>query len=439
MSMNGTGGKKPSFLRKLYNSYKGRHVNAWILFLIGVYAVVVIKFVTFKEINNNTLFAAYSIAVSFYILSRFGLAYFYDPSAAAFDPNYQPTVSFAVPAKNEGENIRETILRIAQVNYPKDKFDIIAVNDGSDDETLKEMWAAQRIAKQMGVAVHVTNWKTNKGKREGMAECVRQSSNEILIFIDSDSFVDSEIANELTKYFIDRKVGAVAGHAYVANENTNLLTKMQAVRYFVAFKAYKASEALFGSVTCCSGCCSAYRKEYVLAILDNWLNQQFLGIQCTYGDDRALTNDLLKQGYTALFSPTAIASTFVPDTFQKFMKQQLRWKKSWFRENLRASMFMFKKNPIMSISFYLGVVLPLLAPAIVLRAVIYPLASGIFPLAYLAGLLLMAFVYGMYYYIYTNDRKWVYGVLFATFYTLILVWQLPYAILNIRDARWGTR
>lgn len=273
-----------------------------------------------------------------------------------------------------------------------------------------------------------------------MAECIKQSKREIIIFIDSDSFIEQNTARELIKYFIDPKVAAVAGHAYVANADTNTLTKMQDVRYFVAFKAYKASEALFGAVTCCSGCCSAYRKEYVLKVLNDWLNQRFLGVQCTYGDDRSLTNYLLKIGYKALFAPEAKAYTFVPDTLKKFMKQQLRWKKSWTRESLKAGCFIWKRNPIMSIAFYLGVILPLLAPIIVVRALIwYPYATGKAPWFYLMGLVLMSIVYGLYYYIHTRDKKWVYGVVFAAFYTIVLIWQLPWAILNLRDSNWGTR
>jgi hyaluronan synthase len=273
-----------------------------------------------------------------------------------------------------------------------------------------------------------------------MAECVKRSRNEIIVFIDSDSFVEPSTARELVKYFIDPKVAAVAGHTYVANADTNTLTKMQDVRYFVAFKAYKAAEALFGAVTCCSGCCSAYRKESVLEVLDKWLKQRFLGIQCTYGDDRSLTNFLLQKGYKALFAPEATAYTFVPDTFRKFMRQQLRWKKSWTRECLKASCFIWKKNPIMAVSFYLGIILPLFAPIVVLRALIwYPYATGKTPWFYLMGLLLIAVVYGLYYFIHTKDRKWIFGVLFATFYAVVLIWQLPWAILNLRDPKWGTR
>lgn len=418
--------------------------SAWIFFFLSVYLILVIKFVTIQEIDNNLLFGAYSIIISLYILSRFALAYFYDPKNIQrkyFSDQHLPTISFGVPSKNEAENIRETILRIAGSDYPKDKFNIIAINDGSDDSTLEEMMAAKDIVEGAGgVNVKVIDWKVNRGKRDGMAECVKQSDKDIIIFIDSDSFVEKNTARELVKYFKSDNVAAVAGHAFVANGDDNFLTKMQEVRYFVAFKAYKAAEALFGCVTCCSGCCSAYRRSCLLEVMDPWLNQEFLGVRCTYGDDRSITNYLLEKGYDALYAPEAEVRTFVPNTWGKFMKQQLRWKKSWTRESIKAGKFIWKRNPIASISYYLGVLLPLLAPFVVLRAIVwFPYMTGRFPWFYLIGLMLMALAYGLYYYIHIKDRKWVYGVAFAAFYTIVLLWQLPYAVFRLRDSSWGTR
>lgn len=427
-------------LRKIRQYIVQNNISSWLVLVVLVYIIMVIKVVAIKQLDNSFIFGLYGIAVSFYILSRFVLSYLYVPESGNVDQSYEPTISFAVPAKNEGENIRETILRIAAVDYPKNKFDIIAINDGSTDNTLAEMREAAKIAKTRGVNVRVTDWKINRGKRDGMAECTRQSKAEIIVFIDSDSFVDRDIARAFVKYFVDARVGAVAGHAYVANAEKNMLTKMQAVRYYIAFKAYKAAEALFGNVTCCSGCCSAYRRSYILPVMNTWLNQYFLGVRCTYGDDRSLTNLLLKKGYKTLFAPEAIAHTFVPETLRQFTKQQLRWKKSWIRENLIAMTFMWRRNIIMSISFYLGVILPLVSPIIVFRAfVVIPYMTGNMPIPYITGIVLMAFLYGFYYQIYTRDRKWIYGVMFASASTLMLIWQLPYAILNLRDTRWGTR
>lgn len=429
------------YSKKLSEYFKNTSINGWVVFWLLVYLIFVIKLISLKELGDtNLIFSMYGLLVSSYILSRFGLAYFYDPQEAAFDLTYQPTASFGVPTKNEGDKIYEVIMQIAYSKYPKEKFDVIAINDGSTDNTLSEMHRARKDAAKLGVHVDVVDWTTNRGKRDGMAECARRSGKEILVYIDSDSIVERDCLPNIVKYFSNPEVGAVAGQAFVANENTNLLTKMQSVRYYVAFKAYKSAEALFGSVTCCSGCCAAYRRDYVMQVLDEWQNQTFMGVRCTYGDDRSLTNFFLEKGWKAVFAPDATSRTYVPDNMKQYLRQQLRWKKSWLRETTRATKFMWRRHPIMAISFYLGWFLPLMAPIIAVRALIwYPYSTGHFPLGYLLGLALIAIVWGLYYYIETKDRLWILGAFSTTFYSLLLLWQLPYAMLTIRDSRWGTR
>lgn len=410
------------------------------LFLFTIFIILQIKLVTLSSLNDFLFFKTYSVLVSLYILSRFLISFFYRPHSSMFDYDFSPTISYVIPCKNEEENIANTMVKIAEQNYDKKKMEIIVINDGSTDGTLKEMQLAARKVRLKGIKVRVIDWKDNRGKREGMAEGARQSKSELIFYVDSDSFLEADATKEIIKYFKSSNVAAVAGHAYVANADENAVTKMQAVRYFVAFKAYKASESLFGTVTCCSGCCSVYRKSALLTILPSWENQKFLGQKCTYGDDRSLTNYLLKKNYDALYAPEAGAYTIVPNTLAKFARQQLRWKKSWCRESLIAATFMFNKNPIASFFYYLGIILPVLAPFIVVRAlVIFPLQYRQFPWFYLAGLLLMAILYGLFYYIHTRDKKWIYGVVFAAYYTLVLIWQLPYAIFTIKDTRWGTR
>lgn len=423
-----------------FSAFKLTRFYIWILFYFILYVILLLKFSEAREVaGRNIIFHIYSVLVFLYIISRFGIAYFYGTKKHE-GTAYQPTVTFGVPTLNEEDVIKRTILTIAESDYPKGKFDIIAINDGSTDRTYEEMLEAQRIAGEQGVKVEVLNWEFNKGKREGMAECIRRSKSEIIVFVDSDTLVEPTVLQELVKHFVNERVAAVAAHGYLANAETNMLTKMQDVRYFVAFKAYKSAEAFFGTVTCCSGCGSAYRRSYAMKVLDDFIHQKFLGVKGTYGDDRSLTNLMLRDGYFTLFEPNAIVRTFVPDTFKKFMKQQLRWKKSWIKETYKASKFMWKRHPVMAFSFYTQTILTILSPIVFFRAVfIRPIFGHSSPIFYILGLLLMALVYGLYYYAHTKDRKWYYGVIFSVFYQLVLIWQLPYAFLKLRDGNWGTR
>jgi len=422
-------------------SWFGRkHVFSWGAIIILIYLVLLIKVLNLQHLNGGLVLLVYSLCVSVYLLSRFLVAHFYEIHDRNFHPEYTPTITFGVPSKNEGPHIYQTIMRIADIDYPKDKYDIIVINDGSTDNTLAEMKRAAKDAKTKGVKVKVIDWKINQGKRHGMAACIKESAAELMLFVDSDSFIEKDTTRELIKYFENPKVGATTAHCYVANESTNLLTKMQAVRYFVAFKAYKGAESVFGTVTCCSGSCSAYRREYIAPVIDQWLNQKFLGITCTYGDDRALTNILLSRGYDALYAPNARVYTFAPETMRTYLKQQLRWKKSWFRECIRASAFMWKRHPLMSVSFYLALILPLATPFVVLKAIIwFPLTTHRLPFYYIDGVVLMCIIYGLYYRVYANDRKWLPAVVGSALYSIVMSWQLLYAIATIRDSRWGTR
>lgn len=409
----------------------------WFLFFLVLYIIVLLKMVTYESIYDHIFFGIYSILITTYILSRFLLAYLHKP--IRIDMCYEPTISFVVPAKNEEDNIAETIRRFAQVDYPKNKIEVIAINDGSTDGTLEQMVAVAREIQPVVTRVEVVDWRENKGKRHGMAEGVLRARHDIVIFIDSDSFVEPSCVRHLVKYFADPDIGAVSGHTDVFNHDTNLLTQMQAIRYYIAFKVYKAAESVFGNVTCCPGCCSAYRRAYLKEFIVDWLNQKFLGETCTFGDDRSLTNYMIRK-YRAVYSPEATAFTVVPDKFGKYMRQQQRWKKSWVRETFIASTFMWKKNPIAAISFYSYVFLAFASPIVFFRAVVwYPAVFHEWPVVYLFGLLLMLFLHGLYYRTQVGPRPWVLAIFNFWFNTVILMWQLPWAVFTIRDSRWGTR
>ncbi len=417
-----------------------RDYGCWSAFFFLVYVVLAVKLVTLRQLPEGPVFGLYSLLVSTYILSRFLLSYLHVTPKEVPGAGSLPSVSFVIPCKNEQDNIQRTMLNLLAVGYPRHLMDVCVINDGSDDDSLAEIREGALISRAAGIRTVVIDWQVNRGKREAMAEGVRQTGGEIVVMVDSDSFLEQGSVHKLVRYFGDPRVAAAAGHARVHNKDTNLLTKMQHVRYYIAFNVYKAAEAVFGSVTCCSGCCSAYRRSSLEEVLEKWRTQRFLGVQCTYGDDRSLTNHLLRLGYRTVYMPDALSSTVVPDNWSVFLRQQMRWKKSWVRESLIAATFMWRRNPVMAASFYAGLILPLVSPAVVARCLLWiPLTLQHPPLPYMFGVGIMAMIYGFYYYVHTKDRDWLFGLMFAGLSTIILVWQLPAAVLTLRDGRWGTR
>jgi hyaluronan synthase len=399
-------------------------------------AVVAYKGLFIDALAVTPLLAVYGIVVCTYIVSRFVFALFY---RAAKDKGLEPRVAIVMPGFNEEAAIGDSLRSLLALDYPAAKLEIVAVNDGSTDGTLAQMRAVEATA---GGRVHVIDLGTNQGKRAAMAAGIRATEAEIIAFVDSDSVVEPEALRILVQGFANEKVGAICGHADVLNLNETWLTKMQAVRYFVAFKVVKAAESVFNAVTCCSGCFSAYRREAILPHLDWWENQSFLGRPSTFGDDRSLTNCVLRT-WKVRYESRAVSHTLVPATFKQFMTQQLRWKRSWTRESLIVGSFIWRKHPIAALSAYVGMILPLIAPVIAVRTLVVTpvLYGGGAPLVYLLGVYSMAVAYGLYYVARRPryDSLWIYGVVFCFFYLFFLLWQTYWAIATARSSSWGTR
>jgi Glycosyltransferase like family 2 len=85
-------------------------------------------------------------------------------------------------------------------------------------------------------------------------------------------------------------------------------------------------------VFCCAGPFSAYRRAVVEEVLPRYLGQQLWGRKRVFGDDLKLTNLVLEAGFDSLYEATATAATSVPTTLRPFVRQQLRWNRSFYRE-----------------------------------------------------------------------------------------------------------
>jgi len=391
---------------------------------------------------NKTLYM-YSIIAATFLLTRYLFGSFYRP--VPIDKDFTPGVSIVIPCFNEEQWIQRTIVSCINQDYPIDKLEVIIVDDCSNDqsfEKIKEIVDELKIKEQrydIENRLYYVRQEKNAGKREAMAKGALMAQHELVVFVDSDSFLDPFAIRNIVQPFKDTKMGGVSGRTDVANTYTNALTKMQAVRYYIAFRIMKAAESYFDAVTCLSGPLSCYRKDLVLKYLDAWLNQRFWGHKATFGDDRSMTNFILREHRTG-YQDTAICNTIVPNTHTVFLKQQMRWKRSWLRESLIASRFMWKKEPFMALSFYMGVLVPLLAPVIVIYNLIYiPLAHRVFPFTFIFGICLMALLMSMAQLLLRKSSTWIYGLWFCLYYEAVLLWQMPIAWVTFWKTTWGTR
>jgi hyaluronan synthase len=383
--------------------------------------------------HGGPLLPVYTVLVSGYVLSRFALAACYRPPR---DAGITPTVAIVVPAFNEGEAVARTIHSCLALDYPADRLEVVVVNDGSSDDTWAHM---ERAASQYPEGrVRCLDLGTNQGKRAAMAAGIRATSAEILVFVDSDSMPGVGAVRRLVQGFADPKVGAISGLSYVRNADTNVLTRMQAARYYVSFQLLKSAESVLGAVTCCSGCFAAYRRAAIAPLLDRWEHQRFLGVECTYGDDRALTNRVIRTGWKTVYDARAEAWTDAPDRYRKFFRQQLRWKKSWTREGPLLLAHIWRSRPLAFPSVLVQTIAGLMGPIVVLASLATPLAGGEFPMIYFLGLYLVSMGYALLYRMLRDDGLWIYAFV-GTFFYVLFSPQLVWALARLRDGSWGTR
>ena len=413
-------------------------VIAFIIVLMRAESVIYFKF-------NRWLYL-YSIIAAMFLLTRYLFATFYRP--VRIDPNYTPGVSIIIPCFEEEEWIQRTVHSCINQDYPVDKLEVIVVDDCSKDrsaERVEEIIAKLKEADTGDHAYRVAErirffrQSANLGKRDAMARGAREARHELLVFVDSDSFLDPFAVRNIVQPFKDKEMGGVSGRTDVANTYTNALTKMQAVRYSIAFRIMKAAEGYFDAATCLSGPLSCYRRDLVLKYMDSWLNQRFLGQKATFGDDRSMTNFILRHNRTT-YQDSAVCMTIVPRSYKVFLRQQMRWKRSWLRESLIASRFMWKKEPFMALSFYMGVLVPIAAPVIVLYNLIYvPIMHRVFPTSFIVGMLMMSLLMSMAQLFIRRSTTWIYALWFCLYYEAVLLWQMPVAWVTFWKTTWGTR
>lgn len=355
-----------------------------------------------------------------------------------------PRLTVLVPAYNEGRQVLSTLRSLAASDYPEGKLEIIAIDDGSQDDT----WSwIRRGESELPSLVTAVRCARNGGKKHALAQGVRRARGEVIVTVDSDSEVLPDTLRLLVApLVVDADCGAVAGNVRVLNRHAGALPRMLDACFTTSFDFGRAGESMVGGVMCCPGALSAWRADIFKGSLDEWLGQTFFGQPAMIGEDRALTNLVLRTGSTVRYQSNAIVLTQVPTTARQLCKMFVRWGRSNVRESIVMAAFVFGlrdsrgKRRIALQALYLASVLSLLVSALlfvpsILALVLQPVLLPLF-----VALTLASTIPALVVTLAVRDRRTaMWAIPWGIYSTLVTAWIPLWSLLTMHRSGWLTR
>jgi biofilm PGA synthesis N-glycosyltransferase PgaC len=244
-------------------------------------------------------------------------------------PDY-PGVSLLVPCHNEQDTADETFAALDGVQYPN--LEIIAINDGSKDETARIL---NRLAARYP-RLRVVHLERNQGKSVALNVGALCASHEILVCIDGDALLDPHAVTWFGRRFqADPGLGALTGNPRIRNRGS-LLGRMQVGEFSSIVGLIKRAQSVYGRIFTVSGVICAFRKRALHEA--GWWSPNALT------DDVEVTWRIQLAGWRATFEPKALCWILMPELLKGLWRQRLRWAEGGSQSLIAATGPMFKRR-----------------------------------------------------------------------------------------------
>ncbi len=242
--------------------------------------------------------------------------------------SYKAKVSIITPVYNENPKVFTQALESWKRNKPDE---IIAVIDYTDKICIKIF---EKFKKTFpGAKLIITKVP---GKRQALVDGIKVAKSEIVALVDSDTiWVKDTLENGLPP-FNDKKMGGVATYQNVLNPKT-FAQKIFDIQLDLRYKhEYPFLAACGDALVCLSGRTAFYKREIITPMLDDLVNEKFLGRPVISGDDKRLTYLVLAAGYKVAFQSNSHVYTPGMESLRAYLKQRLRWTRNGLRADLGA-------------------------------------------------------------------------------------------------------
>lgn len=249
-----------------------------------------------------------------------------------------PFVSVMVPAHNEAKVIRKTVQSLLSFDYPKDRYEIIVINDNSSDNSHDILTEIQNNNPDRNLTVISTdNIVGGKGKSNSLNIGFEKSRGEILAIYDADNTPEKKALKYLVQTLIkDDGLGAVIGKFRCRNKSRNLLTRFINIEALTFQWMAQAGRWQLLNLCTIPGTNFVIRRS-IIEEMGGW-------------DTKAITEDteisfrMYRMGYKIKFMPLAVTWEQEPQTLKVWIKQRTRWAKGNTYVVIKNFKYLFKRN-----------------------------------------------------------------------------------------------
>ncbi len=339
-----------------------------------------------SETAGFKIFFGISFVFFFAFVILFGIslmASFGKPDYPKGSENYTPAISVLMAAINEEIVIGKTLDSFLNTNYPKEKLEIIVIASGSKDKTAE---ICRSYQDRLNIKV-LTDPLSKRGKPAALNLGLKNASNELICVYDADTELKKETLQYLVHHFHDPEVAVTTGPIIVRNWNENVLTKGIALEF-----TFLSGAGLYHEIRNRLG-----RNIWILG--RNYCIRKKVIDEFGGWNEDALTEDLHLSVQLSLakkklkFSPDAPMYENVPNTYEAFMSQRIRWV-GGYNQSLKSAMELDKRAVILR---NLGMMHYGQAPTFALGALVTAIILGIAGYFYLMFLCIMvvAIIFGL--------------------------------------------
>ncbi len=249
-------------------------------------------------------------------------------------PDDLKDVTFLVPAYNEEEYVGKTIEALLDLDYPEEKLEIIAINDGSEDNTLE-------VLKQYDEEIEIID-KENTGKANSMNQALEEVDTELVASMDADSYPSENFLKNMVGYFNDEEVYGVTPALKILRDD-KVVEKIQWTEYIYQIFLRKVF-ALFQVQYVLPGPGSIYRTSF-LDETGGWRED-------THTEDMEMAFRMMDEGKKIENSTNGMVWTDPPSTFRSLFRQRIRWYRGYV-ENFISYRNMFLDPGSGNLGFFL--------------------------------------------------------------------------------------